>query len=240
MEIVKEHAQPSNATAAPTTLDQAPQGSEIDETQHLCLSESPSQLTYMHHRREIKQRALGRGAWNSHEGCAVDGTKRSIAVSGYSLLATTTASRCSDVDRFAWIGSNTPQRCRRTMRKDSLRPTREGRRQHPGLDREGGVADCEDAVVNPVHAPGSDPGRDRALLDAKRPQLPQRHQPTLLQRYLSDFDIPPTPATGRNLQPTRRFRPVGGEVVGHGVSMAVIDAQGVRGVSRELAESGTK
>src|SRR6188768_4052651 len=126
------------------------------------------------------------------------------------------------------------------MRKDSLRPTREGGRQHPGLNRESSVANCEDAVVNPVKAPGGDSARDRAFLDAERPQLIQCHQPTLPQSYLGDFNIPPTPPTGRNLEPTRRFRPVGGEVVGHGGSMAGIDVQGVRTVSREFAEIGTE
>jgi hypothetical protein len=86
--------------------------------------------------------------------------------------ATTTA-RSGDVDGLALIGTQSPELCRRPVRKHGIGTTGEHRRHEPPIARQLRTTNRVNAVVNPVQSPGNStlaycPHRQTQLVELRK------------------------------------------------------------------------
>jgi hypothetical protein len=134
MNLIEEQAKSGNPATPSAAPDQPTQGGEIDDSQHLCLSDGLPQLRNGQHRGEIEQGSLDGGAGNSLDDGAIGGPQHPVAVGGNAARAAAAPEGRRDVNVIEPSSSNAPKQRSGPMRENGIWPAGKDGRQQPRLN----------------------------------------------------------------------------------------------------------
>jgi hypothetical protein len=164
-------------------------------------------------------------------------SERAVPVSGNASRATTTPVWGGDVYRVVTLLSQPPELSSRSVRENGPRSASKDGCHEPPFPGKNLVPNCVDTAVHTMESPSLNPLLHSASIKAERLQLIHRNKAMLKLGDSAYLPVPVTGPTGRNAERGSAFRPVGGEVGGHGATVAGPGAWMVRGMCRLRAET---